>query len=99
VENALSAGMGLQRDAEDGKLYAIMQFDIGKIGSAVYRITNEDNYEQDIASLIGGLMQLRADFREQASGLITVKGVNDAAIRNPQGGKQRSPRGKGQAGT
>jgi hypothetical protein len=95
VENQLSVGMGLQQDEEDGKLYAVMQVNVGKLGAIALRITSQDNYEQDIAALIGGLMQLRADFKEQSTGLIVAKGVDDATLRNPQGRKQRSQGSKG----
>lgn len=90
----LSVGMGIKAE-DDGKLYAVMQFAVGQVGEIAIRFTNQDNYDQDIAALIGGLMQLRADFKEQSSGLIVAKGVDDASLRNPQGRQQRSQGGKG----
>ena len=94
MENVLSVGMGIHRDEEDHKLYGVLQLNIPKLAAIAVRITNEDNYEQDIAALIGGLMQLRADFKEESTGLIVAKGADDASLRNPQGGKQRSTRSK-----
>jgi hypothetical protein len=88
----VAVGMGIKVDEETGEQYGVLQISVEKTCQVAFRFTDQKNYEQDIAALIGGLMQVRSDFKESATGLIVAKGVDDASLRNPQGGKQR---GKG----
>lgn len=80
----------------DGKKNAVLQVSEDHVNFAV-TFTNEDNADHDIAEIIKGLQQLRADLRIAKSGLVISKEAipNAGSIQGRPAHSQGSPRIQG----
>lgn len=86
----MNIALGIRPDTENKPL-VVMEIYEPNVSLAV-AITNEDNYEKDIDTLVDGLIQIKADMRRAKSGLTVVQEVPDALRQAQQGKEQRRPR-------
>lgn len=89
---SLTLGLAIQQGL-DGKKYIIMTA-MHEAGQHMMTIADENTYEQNVATIIQGLNDVKAEMRKVKSGLVLVQEVPDG-LRPSQGRQQPRSRRKG----